>query len=318
LEEELYMEQPEGFVEEGKEGLVCKLKVSLYGSKQGVVGWNRELDGFMTDTLGWRKITQDVAVYFKKWDDRMWAIVGYWVDDTTGVGDANWLRELEKQVDKRYGTSGGGELSWMLGMAITRDRASQTIVLSQSAYIEKLVEKFGLTDATPVSTPFVHGIHLTKDMSPKEAHKKEEMAKVPYCALVGSLMYLRVCTRPDISYHVGVLSKFLDNPGREHWDAAKRVLKFLKGTKDWKLKVGGYGELRAYSDADWGGDKDTRKLTGGYVFCIGKVAVSWTSKLQPTVSLSSLKAEYMALTQATKEAIWLRSSHQRSNDLTQG
>jgi hypothetical protein len=110
LEEELYMEQPEGFIEEGKESMVCKLKVLLYGLKQGAVGWNRELDGFMTGTLRWHKISQDVAVYFKKWDDGMLVIVTYWVDDATGVGNANRLHKLEKQVDECYGTSGGGEL----------------------------------------------------------------------------------------------------------------------------------------------------------------------------------------------------------------
>lgn len=301
------MRQPPGFEVEGREDWVCRLKVSLYGTRQGGSDWNSELDSFMVDSQGWTRVSHDIAVYFKEWENNDWAIVGYWVDDGTGVGSESRLLELEKAIDARYGISSAGELSWLLGMRITRDRSAKTISLSQSAYIDSLVTRFGLDNATPAATPFVQGVALTRDQCPANDDEVREMANVPYRELVGSLMYLRVATRPDISYHVSVLSKFLNNPGRAHWEAAKRVLRFLKGSRDWKLTLGGFSDLVAYSDADWAGDRDDRKSTGGYVFLVGRGAVSWSSKRQPTVALSSLEAEYMALTQAAKEAIWIKS-----------
>lgn len=119
-------------------------------------------------------------------------------------------------------------------------------------------------------------------------------------------MYCMLATRPELGFCISALSKVLANPAKAHWYAGLRVLRYLKGTKDVKLELGGRRELIAFSDADWAGDIDDRRSTGGYAFVIGQGAVSWSAKRQPTVALSTLEAEYMAMTQATKEAIWLQ------------
>ena len=134
------------------------------------------------------------------------------------------------------------------------------------------------------------------------------MAGVPYREAIGSLMYLMVSTRPDLAAAVGILSRFLNDPGEEHWKAVKRVFRYLKGTEGMGLvyrKVQGV-TLEGYTDSDWAGDVDSRKSTGAYVMLIGEGAVSWKSKRQDSVALSSTEAEYMASTQAAKEVLWIK------------
>jgi hypothetical protein len=144
-------------------------------------------------------------------------------------------------------------------------------------------------------------------MSPTSKSEVEEMEKVPFRSAVGSLIYLVTGTRPDIAVAVGEVAKFCNNPGKQHWAAVKRIFRYLKGTEDFGLLVNPSNDtLIGYSDADWAGDLDSRRSTTGYVFTIGGVPVSWKSKRQPTVALSTAEAEYMALSAACQEVIWLR------------
>ncbi|RYA84029.1 hypothetical protein DD594_26620, partial [Enterobacter cloacae complex sp. 4DZ1-17B1] len=147
---------------------------------------------------------------------------------------------------------------------------------------------------------------LAKDMCPKTQEEIAYMSKVSYAAAVGSLMYAMVWTRPDIAHAVGVVSRFMDNLGKEHWQAVKWILRYLKGTTTNALYFGGTDIfLEGYADADMAGDKDTRRSTTGYVFTVGGTAVSWASKLQKVVSLSTTEAEYVAMTEASKEILRL-------------
>ena len=134
------------------------------------------------------------------------------------------------------------------------------------------------------------------------------MFNVPYSSTVGSLMYAMMCTRPDICFAVGLVSRYQSNPRREHWKAVKRILRYLKGTMDYCLCYQG-SDLRliGYSDADWGGDLDQRKSTSGYVFLLNKGAISWSSKKQTCIALSTMEAEFIACSAAVQEAVWLRS-----------
>lgn len=144
-------------------------------------------------------------------------------------------------------------------------------------------------------------------MAPVNDKEKEEMREVPYQVAIGSLLYAAQTTRPDISFAVGTLSKFNSNPGREHWSGVKRVLRYLKGTKNAKIvyKRDGNSSLLGYADADHCDDEDDRKSISGYVFKLGDAIISWSSKKQQTVSLSTTESEYVALAHATKEALWL-------------
>jgi hypothetical protein len=195
-----------------------------------------------------------------------------------------------------------GEVSFYLGMKVERDRASRTLKLSQEHYTKDILERFGMADAKPVSTPMEVKTKLLKwekEVAPADRHE--------YQRLVGSLMYLMLGTRPDIAFAVGALSRHMANPGPQHWTAAKRVLRYLVGTVNLGLKFkGGLQELVGFTDADWASDPVDRYSTSGYVFILGGAAVSWTSKRQKSIATSSTEAEYMALALGTKEAIWLR------------
>ena len=150
---------------------------------------------------------------------------------------------------------------------------------------------------------------LAKDLSPKDATEKAYMSKVPYASAVGSLMYAMVCTRPDISHAIGVVSRYMHNPGKEHWQAVKWILRYILNTVDiglvFQREQGGQNVV-GYCDSNYAGDLDKHRSTTGYVFTLAKAPVCWRSTLQSTVALSTTEAEYMALTEAVKEAIWLQ------------
>jgi hypothetical protein len=200
-------------------------------------------------------------------------------------------------------------LAYCLGIQIRRDRENRILWMSQEKYIGDILKRFNMEDCKPVGTPMDTSIKLTKDMEPQTEQEKLEMKKVPYRSAVGSLMYAMVGTRPDIAAAVGVVSRHLENPGQAHWAAVKRILRYLKGTQKLGLQYGGNptsGLLMGYSDADWAGDLETRRSTTGYMFQLCGGAISWNSKRQSSVALSTTEAEYMALSSATQEAIWLR------------
>ena len=164
-----------------------------------------------------------------------------------------------------------------------------------------------MKDAKSVTTQLAKHFKLTKHLSPKTDKEKEYMTKVPYASAVGSLMYAMVCTRPDIAQAVGVVSRFMNNPGKGHWEAVKWILRYLRGTSHYSLCFGGSNScLQGYVDSDMAGDLDGGRSTTGYVFTIGGTTVSWISKLQQIVALSTTESEYVAITEGSKELIWLK------------
>ena len=164
-----------------------------------------------------------------------------------------------------------------------------------------------MKNAKFVSIPLAGHMKLSKKMCPTAREEKENMAKVPYSSVVGNLMYVMVCTRPDIAHTVGVVSRFLENLGKEHWKAVKWILRYLRGSSDECLCFGASNPiLKGYTDSDMAGDLDNRKSTTGYLFTFSGGAISWQSKLQKCVALSTTEAEYIATTEAGKEIIWLK------------
>ena len=164
-----------------------------------------------------------------------------------------------------------------------------------------------MQNVKPVSTPFSSHFKLSKEMCPKTQEDMDYMSKVLYASTVGSLMYAMVCTRPYIAHAVGVVSRYMNNPGKEHWMAVKWILRYLRGTTNQELCFGGSNiALQGYVDADMAGDRDNRRSTTGYVFTVGGTAVSWVSKIQSVVALSTTEAEYVSATKASKEMIWLQ------------
>ena len=259
IKEELYMEQPDGHAVTGKENWVWKLKKGLYGLVQAGRTWNEELNSHM-ESVGYSATSKDPAVYVKgSWNQEDFAAGGFWVDDFIGIGSGAQLEALAKSVDAKYGITGLGEVKWVLGMLVERDRSARTISISQEAFINLILARFNFIDATPLSTPLAPGTQLTNADCPQTQEEKDEMATRPYRELVGALAWLALGTRPDIAYATSSLARFGHNPGRAHWEAAKRVLRYLKGTRGWKLTLGGKtAQIASYTDADWGSDRDDR------------------------------------------------------------
>lgn len=194
-----------------------------------------------------------------------------------------------------------------MGIKITRDRKNRRLWLSQEKYIERVLAWFNMNNAKPVSIPLANHFKLSKRSCPSSKEEIGEMSSVPYSSAVGSLMYAMVCTRPDIAHAVGKVSRFLSNPGKEHWEAVKWILRYLKGTIKLCLCYGGADPiLEGYTDADMAGDLDSRKSTSGFIFTFAGGAVSWQSRLQKCVALSTTEAEYIAAAEAGKEMLWLK------------
>jgi len=306
LDEEIYMEQPQGFVQPG---YVCRLNRSLYGLKQASRVWNKTLHAVFSK-MGFKRSESDHGIYvFVKDDVRIFVPV--WVDDITFASKSqssinSCIQELGKQFDLRN----LGPTTYLLGIEIKRDRANYTISLSQKQYILDVLERYKMSDCHPVSTPIDPGLRLEKDTSASTPEDMAAMKEIPYLSAVGALMYLAVSTRPDIAYACGVLARFSSNPGPAHWKAVKHLMRYVKGTVDVKLTYGpsSSGELfTSFSDADFGGCKKSGKSTSGYLIKVGTGAVSWRSKLQPIVALSTTEAEYIAAVEAGKEMIWMHN-----------
>ena len=309
LDCEIYMSQPEGFVDPDRPNHVCKLKKSIYGLKQSARCWNITLDEYLK-SVGYHKSNADGCIYVKsvkEANDRIsFVILGVYVDDIIPVSNNPVLLKAEKAaLCERFEMVDQGEIHYLLGMSIKRDRECRTLTISQTNYVEKVLRKFGMENCKPISTPLELGRKFQQLSQGDEPFNVQT-----YQQAIGCLTYMSTATRPDIAAAVGVLSQYMSRPSKDHWIGVKRVLRYLKGTLMYGLKFSAHEEepeLFGYSDADWAGDVDTRRSTSGYVFQIGSSTVSWSSKKQTTVAKSSTEAEYVALSSATQEAVWLRS-----------
>jgi hypothetical protein len=312
LEEDIYMVQPEGFVVEGKEDLVCKLNKSLYGLKQASRAWYQKMDQALID-MDFKRLQADACVYVYRTDNLV-IFVALYVDDLLILSNSlTKLNSLKQDLSKKFEMKDLGEAQFILGIQIERNRSAHTLYLSQHSYIKKIVERYGMSNSKAVATPLDPGTKLSKSDSPLTPEEIAEMKNIPYQSVVGAIMYAMLGTRPDIAFAVTALSQFSSNPGMPHWVAVKRVLRYLNGSMNYKLVYGGNNgysvapEFIGYCDADWASNVDDRRSITGYVFMLAGGAISWKTKKQPTVALSSVEAEYMAATQATKETIWLRT-----------
>ncbi|KAG8501645.1 hypothetical protein CXB51_004727 [Gossypium anomalum] len=315
LEEDIYMQQPEGFTVSEKEDYVCLLKKSLYGSKQSPRQWYKRFDSFMT-SHDFKRSSFDSCVYFKKNNDGSFVYLLLYVDDMLiAAKDKGEIRKVKAQLSEEFEMKDLGPAKKILGMEILRDRKTSKLYLSQKGYIEKLLCRFNMRSAKPVSTPLAAHFRLSSALSPQSDDEIKYMSHVPYSSAVGSLMYAMVCSRPDLSYAVSAVSRYIANPGKEHWKAVQWILRYLRGTTDVCLQFGRTEDgVIGYVDADFAGDLDRRRSLTGYVFTIGGCAISWKATLQTTVALSTTEAEYMAITEACKEVIWLKGLFSELNE----
>ncbi|KAG9767303.1 hypothetical protein KCU88_g7475, partial [Aureobasidium melanogenum] len=296
IDHEIYVEQPHSMADDTPR--VCKLRKALYGLKQAPRIWYQTLTNFLRNQ-GFEPINADLGIFVRS---NMYIAV--YVDDLLIVGPSiAEIKRIKRALRNRFQMTDLGPCSFYLGMSIQRDRQNRVLYLSQEAYIDKVIQQFGLSDCTPVSTP----IETSLQAEESHEHSCPPSQRTEYQRMVGSLMYIMLGTRGDIAYAVSVVSRHLANPGPQHIKLARRVLRYLKGTKGLRLTYKGHlQKLKGFTDADWAGCRDTRRSTAGYLFNIGSGAISWQSKRQSVVALSTCEAEFLGQTQATKEAIWLR------------
>jgi hypothetical protein len=261
----------------------------------------------MLHKLGCEASGYDWAAYSKTWEDGMWALVGFWVDDAMAVGSEERVQELEKAVEQRFRISRSGEVHWILGTSIHRNAKSHYIYITQQDYIDSVARKFNVQHLRPVSSLLPLGIDFSAISCPKTDEEKAEALKIPYKELIGSLMFTAIVSHPDISYSVGKLVQYSLNPRHSNWNLVKQILQYLYTIKDWELHLGSkHMKLQAYSDTDFAGDLEDRKSTGSYVVFLGDRVVSWSSKKQSLVVLSSTESEYITLLDTGCEVLWVQ------------
>jgi hypothetical protein len=300
LKEEVYVQQPPGFVAVGQEGKVLKLKKALYGLRQAPRAWNVKLDGSL-QVMGFTRCTSEHGMYTRGVGEAR-VVVGVYVDDLiiTGANPAV-VEAFKEEMRQAFCMSDLGLLSFYLGIEVKH--GSKSITLGQAAYARKLLENAGMGNCNACSTPMEARLQLSKKGS------SDEVDATMYHSLVGSLRYL-VHTRPDISYAVGYVSRFMEKPRQEHLAAVKHLLRYIAGTIEFGLVypkfTKGDNRLVGYSDSDLGGDVDERKSTAGVIFFLGEMVISWSSQQQKAVALSTCEAEYMAGEAGACQAVWLR------------
>lgn len=305
LEERILMEQPEGYKKGNK---VCLLKKSIYGLKQSPRQWNRRFDEFMR-SQGYERSLYDSCAYFKVYGNWNMIYLLLYVDDMlVAARDVKEVQKLKDLLSSEFEMKDLGPAKRILGMDICRDREEGVLTLSQGTYLCKVLRNFMMEESKSVSTPMGSHFKLSSTKAELRSELQEAMESVPYSSAVGSLMYSMIGTRPDIAYGVGLVSRFMSAPGQDHWNAVKWLMRYIRGTTDMALtfKKSEVFEVKGYCDSDYASDLDRRRSITGYVFQVGGNTVSWRSGLQHIVALSTTEAEYMALVEATKEALWLK------------
>jgi histone deacetylase 1/2 len=303
LDETIYMEPAPGFSGSVKAGNVWLLKKPLYGLKQAPRQWHAKLKGVLTG-MGLKCSSHDPSLFIGLSSSNTWILV--YVDDLLLMAeDTATLQSLKEQLKQKFPLKDLGPISNYLGMEISRDRDKRELYMQQATYIENLQKRFADFPLSFYSTPLETNHGLTIASADEEAVTGQER----YPELVGCLMYLMVCTRPDLAHSLSVLGRFVGQGrhGSKHWKAALRVLGYVVRTKDLKLTLGGISEiLEGFTDASWADHQDDRKSSQGYCFTLGSGMISWKATRSPAVALSSCEAELYGGTSAAQELLWIK------------
>ncbi|KAJ9561764.1 hypothetical protein OSB04_006924 [Centaurea solstitialis] len=307
LTEDVYMQQPEGFVDPKNPNKVCKLLKSIYGLKQASRSWNLHFDERIKESA-FTKSEFEPCVYTKFSRSIVTFLVLY-VDDILLIGNGvPTLQSVKAWLSRCFQMKDLGEAAYILGIKIYRNRSRRLIGLSQSTYIDKVLKRFRMDESKKGFIPMQHGIVLSKAQCPESSQDKDRMKLIPYASAIGSIMYAMLCTRPDVAYSVSVTSRYQQNPGEAHWVAVKNILKYF--TKEMFLVFGGSEDeisVTGYSNASFQTDKDDFRSQSGYVFTLNGGAISWKSSKQDTIADSTTEAEYIVASDAAKEAVWPRN-----------
>src|SRR4051812_28929760 len=307
LEEELYMMQPEGFVDPKDANKVCKLQRSIYGLVQASRSWNIRFNEVIK-AFGFEQVYGEPCIS-KKVSGSTIAFLVLYVDDILLMGcDIELLESIKAYLNKCFSMKDLGEAAYILGIKIYRDRSRRLIGLSQGTYLDKILKKFKMDQAKKGFLPVLQGVKLSTAHCPTMAEDREKMSVIPYASAIGSIMYAMLCTRPDVNLAISLVGRYQSDRGAEHWTTVKNILKYLKRTKNMFLVYGGAEELvvKGYIDASFNTDPDDSKSQTGYVYMLNGGAVSWCSTKQSVVAASTCEAEYIAASEAAQEGVWMK------------
>ena len=295
------MQQPSGFCDNSNK--VCKLNKAIYGLHQSSRNWFYEMDDVLIN-LNFRKLDFCNCVYL--YEEKI--VLLLYVDDI--VLFAKNEKDLEFGINllsARFDLKVLGETRKLLGIEF--EKVGNKLFIHQSSYIEKICKMYDKFKYSVSSLPIPKGLVLSKKDSPGTIEEINEMSKFPYRNLIGCLNFIAGRTRPDIMYSVNILSQFQSNPGVKHWNCLLKLLGYLRYTKDYKLELSKVEtlNLKCYSDSDFASNRDDRISMGGYIVFLDNTPISWKSFKQKCVSLSTMEAEFVTLTESSKELIWLKN-----------
>lgn len=299
LKEDVYLKVPDGF--NAAEGVVYKLKKSIYGLKQAPRCWNDRFHTFV-EKLGFLRSKHDSCLYVLKKNDHIIYMLLYVDDILIACLSLQVLESLKDELKNEFQMKDLGIIKHFLGVQISYDVKAGVMELSQKAAIEKLLDKFQMTDCRSVKTPMIPNLTL-------EPSRKRKQINQPYRELIGSIMYIMLATRPDLCYAIAYLSRFQDKFDEVHWNHLQQVLRYLKGTISKKLvlrRQGSANSVSCYVDADFARDVVDRKSTTGFVIEVYGCTVVWCSKKQPIITRSTTEAEYVAASFAVCESLWIK------------
>ncbi|KAG7528484.1 GAG-pre-integrase domain [Arabidopsis suecica] len=322
LDNEIYMRLPEGIElkdkdKKGSRDQYCiRLNKSLYGLKQSGRMWYNRLSDYLVRE-GYKNDPISPCIFIKKFANKGFVIIAVYVDDLNILGTSGEITQTVEYLKKEFEMKDLGKTKFCLGLQL--EYVNDGILVHQKAYTEKVLKRFNMDKAHPLSSPMVvRSLGLDSDpFGPKKDEEEVLGPEVPYLSAIGALMYLASHTRPDICFAVNLLSRFSSCPTQRHWNGIKQLLRYLQGTVDLGLFYTNHNKegLVGFADAGYLSDPHNGKSQTGYVFTHDGTAISWRSMKQTISATSSNHAEILAIHEASRECVWLRSmtQHIRSN-----
>ena len=299
LTEKIYMKQPEGFVSENNPNSVCYLKKAIYGLKQASKCWNDTFHEYLMK-IGFKPSLTDPCLYSYMKNDQICFIILYVDDLLIGCSSKSFINEIKAQLCEEFSMKDLGVASEFLGIQI--NQTEKGIFIHQTKFSESFLKRVNFENCKPIKTPAEVGLklHLTQD-------NEDPFDKEVYQSAIGVLLFICTRTRPDLAFAVCNAARYTSNPSKLHWNALKRIFRYLKGTSHYGIfyESKASNKLIGYADADWAGNISDRKSTSGFCFYVGKGIVSWRSSKQSCVALSTAEAELISLSSAAQEAVWL-------------
>ncbi|CAG7726242.1 unnamed protein product, partial [Allacma fusca] len=302
LEEEIYMKQPKGY-EVQRGNYVCKLQRGLYGLKQSPRNWHKTLKLALTE-LGFMRCAYDNCLFIYQYGENTRIYIAIYVDDGLMAGnDPRLMDSMLEDLSKKFEMKISPDVKKFLGLEISRDKRG--IMVHQEDYIQTVAKRFGLENCKSVGIP----LQPYRELDPDPTGASHDPS-LEFQEIVGALLFVMRCCRPDVAYAVNKLSRYFQNYEKKHMEAAKEVLRYLRTTRNMGIRYFPSqrdNQLVGYCDADFGSDRMERKSTTGVIFTFNESPLTWLSRKQTIIALSTTEAEYVAAATACKEGIWLKN-----------